>query len=517
MKTGIAGPGAVGLGAALCYLGTLTSRFAYDGVAYCSHVLVALTGGGLSELFQANHLLFSPLAAAMGWLTGGAGAELALHVRLQVLQALLGGATLGLLYAVLRRHAPWPVAFGVVASVGTTYAYWHFATDVEVYTLAALLVAVALAAALRAVAAPDPGRLALAGAAAGLAALGHMAHGMFGIATVLVLVAWAPRGRRVAAVAAFCAGAGAVLTVGFLPLLAGPWAVVPFGEARSFLLGYARPESVGQYLAPPWQRLPQHLETAARAVAAESPVWFPPVLAVGLVGLAVVGLAVAARRDTKARAPVVLAVAWLVAHAVFFLSWDHNEKYWIAAMIPAALLAAAVLGAVLRRAAASVQALPALLVAAVLVAVNGPVIRREMAPEHNRFLVLAREVRSATGPEDTLLVSGMAPWLELKVYLPYFAERRTVVLDFALASGRTAELERLMAAAGTGAVSGVYALDELVERPLVRQALSARYGMPAGEVDRLLAAACPLPDRVLGEGSRLYRIGPCPSSDGFEE
>jgi hypothetical protein len=334
---------------------------------------------------------------------------------------------------------------------------------------------------------------------------------------VLVLLAWVPRGRRLATAATFGAGAGVVLAAGFLPILAGPWAVVPPGEARSFLLGYARPESVGQYLAPPWQRLPQHLETAARAVVAEAPAWFAVAFAAGVVGLVVLATALVWRRDRQLRGPVVLATAWLAAHAAFFLSWDHNEKYWVAAMVPAALLAGAALGAGLWRAAPGLQALPAALVVLGLVAANGPVIRREMVPENNSFLVLAREVRSATRPGDTILVSGMAPWLELKVYLPYFAERRTVVVDFALASGRTSELESLLAAVGAGAVSGLYALDELVERPILRQALGARYDLPAGAVDRLLAAACPLPDRVLGDGSRLYRIGPCPSGVGSEE
>ena len=58
-------PGAVAaflfVGLALVYLGTLTSAWVHDGLAYSGYVIVALLGRH-DLLFQTNHLLYGPIA-----------------------------------------------------------------------------------------------------------------------------------------------------------------------------------------------------------------------------------------------------------------------------------------------------------------------------------------------------------------------------------------------------------------------------------------------------------------------
>ncbi|NLH10943.1 MAG: hypothetical protein GX464_06335 [Holophagae bacterium] len=499
-----------GLGWALLYLGTLTSRYAYDGVAYCGEIVLALSQGSLREVIHPGHLLFPPLALLWVRLTGGLGADLAVHVRLQVLQALLGAATTTALLLLLRRRVAAPVAAAVSAAVGLTYAFWRYTTDVEAYSVAALTVIVALAATLRAADQPTPTNAAAAGFACALATLGHLTHGLFAVVTGLLLLLWAPH-RRLRVGLAFSA-AYIALTGGVLgaAVLGPPGGGRPEGRL-GFLLGYMQAGSREQAFGWPWRQLSASLSTVAHAFAASAPQWLVLLIAPLVVGLAAGAVAATRGNGHGQRRAAVIAITWLVAHALFYFAWECNEKYWITAMLPGALLLAVVSDAGLRRLASGWRAAPATAIAGALLVANLPTIRHDMEPANNQFLQLTESLRAATPVGSQVVVSGLDPWRELKVYVPYFAQRTPVILDFRLTPANRGELSTLFARIASGTAPPTYALGELLESAPLRTQLEARHGLAPGSLSLRLRALCPRPLHLLAGGERLYLLGTCPT------
>lgn len=502
--------GAWGIGWALLYLGTLTSRYAYDGVAYCGEIVLALARGSLREVVHLNHLLFHPLALAVVTATGGASAELGVHVRLQVLQALLGAATMVGLLLVLRRRVAPPVAAASASVVGLSFAFWHFATDVEVYTLGALTLVAALASALTASEEPRPGAAALAGVAGAVAVLAHATYAVFALATGLLLMLWAP-GRRLRIGIAFALGLAGTLAGVVAPIVLGPLGAGRPEGRWGLLLGYMQSGSREGLLGWPWRDLPGGLATVAHGVVASPPGWAVMTLVPAFLVVAAAALILARRTDLRAWRAAVLAFAWVVPIGLFHLSWDFNEKYWIAAMVPGALLLAVACDAGLRRLAVGWRAAPVIALAVGLLVANVPTIRRDMVPANNRFLLVAEALRAATPAGSQVVLSGLDPWRELKVYVPYFAERTPVILDFTLTPANRGGLAALFERVAAGTGPPTYALGELLESEGPRAQLEARHGLPPGSLTARLRALCPRPVQPLPGGERLYILGPCPT------
>lgn len=493
----------------LLYLGTLTSRYAYDGVAYCGEIVHALSRGSARGILHFSHLLFSPLALAVVWLTGGPAADLAVHVRLQVMQAFFGAATLTGLVLLLRKHVSTPVAASSAAMVGVTYAFWHYTTDVEVYSLAAGTVVVALAAARAALDKPGPALAAIAGLAAGVCALGHLTHGLLAGATGLLLLIWSP-GRRLRTGLAFGGAFAGVLLATFGPILLGPLGADRPQGRLGFLLGYMQAGNREQALGWPWRDLQGSVATVVHALVASTPGWLVWLLPVAVIVLASAVAWAARRHSERSWRTAVLGISWLSVHSLFYFAWEHNEKYWISALVPAALLAALAAELMLRRLAPWCRALPALVVTAALLASNLPAIRHEMNPENNPALQVATSLRTATQPGSRVLLSGIEPWRELKVYVPYFAERTPLILDFLLAPSKSAELSALWDEIAAGQGPPTYALDELIAGSEAHLRIEARFGLTPGTLAAQLQTLHPQPVQPLAASQSLYRLGPTP-------
>lgn len=503
-------PWAWWLGWALVYLGTLTSRYAYDGIAYCGEIVLALSRGTWREVVHTSHLLFSVVAPFWVQLTGGLGAEVAVHTRLQLLQALLGAATIAALLALLRRRVATPVAVGAAACVGCAYSFWRYTTDVEVYSLVALAVVAALAAALRAADAPTPINAAIAGLACSLATLGHLTSGLFAAATLPLLLAWAPAQRfriGLSFSAAYAAVVGGVVGA----LVFGPAGAGRPEGRLGFLLGYMQEGGREQFFGWPWRQIQASLATVAHALVASTPGWIVAAIAPAMLGLAAAALIATRGAGRGLRRAVVLAIAWLGTHTLFFFAWECHEKYWIAALPEAALLLAVACDQGLRRLAPGWRAAPAIALAAGLAAANLPALRHDMAPEHNRALQVAQALRTATPPNAQVVVSGLEPWRELKVYVPYFAERTPVILDFLLVPTNRPRMEAAFERVAVGAPPPTYVLRELLAPEGARARLESRHGLAPGALAAFFAALCPRPLHPLPAGEQLYLLQPCPT------
>jgi len=114
---------------AIIYLLTLTEVHTFDALSYIFDV----TRKPWQEIFHPHHLAYGPVGALATWLAGGGDAAQAM----QRVNAVAGGAGVALCGASAGRrwHRSDLTLLSMVA-LGGSYAFWYYAVEVEVYTLA---------------------------------------------------------------------------------------------------------------------------------------------------------------------------------------------------------------------------------------------------------------------------------------------------------------------------------------------------------------------------------------------
>src|SRR5215212_11423499 len=123
------------------YLTTLTQVHTFDALSYVTSV----ERKPWTDVFHPHHLAYGPLGVlalhagrALGY-TGGAA------LPMQMVNALAGALGVALFYTIARRLTRRAdVAMAVALLLGGGYAYWYYAVEIEVYTVATLFLIVCL-------------------------------------------------------------------------------------------------------------------------------------------------------------------------------------------------------------------------------------------------------------------------------------------------------------------------------------------------------------------------------------
>jgi hypothetical protein len=326
---------------AAVYLLTLTDVHTYDALSY----ILDVERKPWLELFHPHHLAYGPLGAVVSGLAAGLGWTGGAERPLQVMNALAGALGAALFAALAGRMLPQtPRTAGALAGLllGASYAYWYFAIEVEVYTIAAVLLVVALWLMLLLARRPTPGLAVALGVIQGLAVLFHQTNVLLSlpalVALGLGLHASGQPGlgqRSVRLLAAYGLPLALIVAVAYLGVglgLSGLWS---WGELSGWAAGYA---TTGFWGGPlDFARLPLLGRGLADTFAQPGGAW------VGLLLLAVLLLRWRGLR-TAPRGLVALGLSWLLVYGAFFVWWEpDNVEFWIASLPPFYLL---VLGAV---------------------------------------------------------------------------------------------------------------------------------------------------------------------------
>jgi len=113
----------------IIYLLTLTEVHTFDALSYIFDV----TRKPWQEIFHPHHLAYSPVGAVATWIAGGGDAAHAM----QRVNAIAGGAGVAWCGAIAaRRWQRSDLTIVSMLALGGSYAFWYYAVEVEVYTLA---------------------------------------------------------------------------------------------------------------------------------------------------------------------------------------------------------------------------------------------------------------------------------------------------------------------------------------------------------------------------------------------
>jgi hypothetical protein len=319
------------------YLATLTQSHTFDALSYALDVDTK----PWQELFHPHHLAYGPLGALVRALAQALGWEGRAVLPLQVANALAGALGVMLFLRLVHRLTRrLDLALCGALLLGGSYAYWYYAVEVEVYTIAAVLLVGCLA--LMAALLREPRRevAATLGALQGLAVLFHQTNVLLCVPVALALwlagrqQPWAARRAlwlAYGAPLALVAG-GAYLLVGF-----GISGFRSPGEFGAWLTAYAR---TGWWGGPIERTQWADLERGLSSALAHP---YGALLWLLLLGLVVLFLRHLLRRY---RSLVLLLLAWLAVYGAFFFWWEpDNAEFWIASFPPALLLLLLALGA----------------------------------------------------------------------------------------------------------------------------------------------------------------------------
>ena len=511
-----------GMTFALClslYLLTRTAVHTYDALSY----ILDVDRKPWQELFHPHHLAYGALGALIKSAARARGWADSAERLFQGANALAGAAGVALFGTLVRRAVEVPPAQSATASwqqrtssvlagatgallLAANYAYWYYAVEVEVYTIAALFLVVCLGLLLTLARAPSPRLAATLGLAQGCAVLFHQTNVLLCIpALVAFAMPLADEGRTaldkrlLRLLVAYALPLALIVGGSYLWVGLGVSGFRSWGELTTWMAGYATTGFWGGAVdGGKVVRLGQGL-TASLAQPGGA-----------LVGLALLAILLVSWRGlrTAPRGAVAISFSWLLVYGAFFLWWEpDNIEFWIASMPPfylllvlavfgtqtrfvAALPSLAVphtAGAISRKAAkpqsrkaplgwdtpnghvesANAETLaqgrkawrPALLVvcALTMLATNYVAITRRGNAALDLQRVTARELAAQSTPGDLLVLPDGLP----ELYLPFYEDRNNVTsLSRAMAGahGDWPAACELLRSRIDGALSGGYAV-----------------------------------------------------------
>lgn len=408
--------------AAALYLLTLTDVHTFDALSY----ILDVDRKPWPELFHPHHLAYGPfgalirgLAVSLGW--AGSAERL-----LQAANALAGGLGVGLFAALLGRVTGrrLPAALGALL-LGASYAYWYYAVEVEVYTIAALFLIAGLALMLALARRPTAALAAALGFVQGGAVLFHQTNVLLSVPALVALAVGfsgtgeaalaQTRGRQaLVLLGAYGVPLALIVATAYLGVGLGLSGFRSWDELARWAAGYA---TTGY-----WGGAVDGTKLALLGTGLAKSIAQPGGAVIGL-GLLAVLLFNARRLAGAPRGAVALALSWLLVYGAFFLWWEpDNIEFWIASLPPfylLVILAVCPPMAAQTCARARLESLLLLGLGLAMLGLNLVTISRRGDAERDLQRVTAAALAEHSAAGDLLIV----PDGVLELYLPFYAGR----------------------------------------------------------------------------------------------
>ncbi|HEX7502889.1 MAG TPA: hypothetical protein VF451_05680, partial [Acidobacteriota bacterium] len=196
---------------------------------------------------------------------------------------------------------------------------------------------------------------------------------------------------------------------------------------------------------------------------------------------------------------------WALPFFVFFSFWDPgNMEFKIHVVVPLLLLAA---GSLARLAPAAATALAATLAAALLWINLSTGIRPQAEIAANTNYQVALSIRRFTPANSLVLITGsFAGYGYGKIYIPYFAGREVLILDWLLGKGHSLPEIRAALARRAGNGQPVYTLDEIARPGKALPGVLDFHKVPGKDLALFAGTIRFVPVAALPGADHLYRL-----------
>lgn len=391
-------------GFAALYVLTRTGVHTFDALSYTYDVEYK----PLLEVFHPHHLLYGPagkLAVTVAQMLGYTGRS---DQPIQALNALAGA--LGVLalwrFGVCFSGRRW-LSLGAASLIGMCFAYWFYATEVEVYTLAALFLSVCLWMLAKLEQQRTVGRLILLGLALAGAVMFHQTNVLFALPISAFLLArrdW--RGLLLVGVVSGMAVALPYLLVAYASGLRD------WDGFYRWASGYTQTGQWGGYLG--LEHLPALWEGLRNSISPHN-----SLLATLFYGLVIVCAALTLPALwRRGRAWIALVLVWLTLYGAFFWWWEPwNIEFWIALLPLWALLCFGALRALESARLRMITGGAAGVLAGALFAAHLAPIQAAADPATDYYQQVTAALMPQLDPLDLVVARGNI----LDLYVPFYA------------------------------------------------------------------------------------------------
>lgn len=529
----------------VCYLGlyllTLTRVHTFDALSY----ILDVDRKPWPELFHPHHLAYGPLGALVRAVAQGFGWRGSAATLIQTTNALAGAAGVAIFCALIYRLSGHASLAGIGALLlGSSYAFWYYAVEVEVYTIATLFLIIALALLAALARRPAPGIAAALGVAQGMAILFHQTNVLLclPVGVTLLLADQRPMANDTAHPArrssfvvgltlAYALPLGAIVAGAYLWVGLGVSGFRSWAALAAWMEGYARTGWWGGALdASKLAKLGTGLsETVAQPGGT-------------LIGLGLLAVLLANMRGLRrvSRGLLWALLAWLASYGAFFLWWEpDNIEFWIASL--PAFFMLLLLGVAGRQTTNDQRPTPntrrgldwsfvdrqwstvaLLALGLAMLLINLGAISRRGDAKTDLQRVVTDAIVQHSGAGDLLVVpDGL-----LELYLPYYADRTNVTslnqamtasggdwpAACALLRGRvTQALE-----SGYGVLLAAEAMRPIPAPPGEPPTMMERFGLTPGQVAECYAPLAPMMSSV-GMGAGLPGYSRIPAAQAIAD
>lgn len=403
------------------YTATLTQVHTFDALSY----VLDVDHKPWYALFHPHHLAYGPFGVVIRNLAHITGWSDSARVPLQLVNACAGA--LGIAFFFILIHSLTKridLACCGALLTGANYAYWYYAVEVEVYTIAALFLLICLWFLARLLECPTPRVSAALGLAQSLAILFHQTNVLLCLPIMIALCLSThncitpdsqpqkPSRRSQFLMLSLAYALPLLLIVGgsYLVIGVGVSGFRSWEQLLDWMLAYAHTGWWGGTItSEKWSDLGAGLAgTVAQPGGAA-------------LGLLLVGLLVLYLRHLLVRTSrrlVLCLMLWLLTYGCFFFWWEpDNIEFWIASVPPAVLLLILALDAAGPRWHPGVWI--ALAVGVTMFGVNYDAITRRGTVAYDLQRRVTNALANQGMPGDLFLVpDGMQ-----ELYLPYYAGR----------------------------------------------------------------------------------------------
>jgi hypothetical protein len=416
------------------YIVYLPVDYDFDGTVFSHFLRRAVIQDDIKTVIQPHHLYYFPVSFVLYKLTASlSGAQILEYFFLQMLSLLFGLLSLILVYKIVDRLTPaldFYYKAAAILLIAFSSVFWYYATEAEVHMPGLFFILAGVYCLLSS--RNRWWRLILSALFFALSAGFHLTNGLICLSAFLFLIY---RRSGVKKIILFIASYALFLLVPLWALSRSAGIALP-QWAREVLFG-ANPFS--GYPLSRWnsfspKTLLATVETSANSlILTGSPLLniMATVLFIGLVVLVAWG----ARRLTDRRF-LYLSLSWILPFFLFFAFWmTRATEFKLIPLIPFLILVVMVSARAKRQTAARIGT--ACLVIVVFLLNFFTTVRPNSRIENNHRYGLSQSISEKTPQNATIVIAGAGrgAYAYGKIYIPYFALRGVIILDWRLGRG----------------------------------------------------------------------------------
>jgi len=520
------------------YLAFLSGRYNFDGTVFSLWLGQAVHGHNPGNLFHPHHMLYLPLAFIFTKALSFLGVEAGMAVTLQFMDAIIASITLVVFFILCFRHTENRFVSTIASLLlAFSYSFWYLAIEPEVYILHALAVLVSISLLFRYTtfikpAVPSAGwicKSVVLGICGASCVLTHLTGGLFFLPLFLGSLLYLgknPSGSPLGRIRSGLPPALLMIVVSLLLISLVYWIgyeMTPRAAEKGFsnwLIGLASSDTGLGYEKSYWKLSPDMVNLWLSGMQknladGHGPAFLrAPLLVLYVAGIAlyIVRLPVMWRKQKNLH---LLLLTSTLPLAFFSMVWEPQNFELKTALHPLLWFAMALgvnsLTSVLTYGKKTYFIYGLMIVLVVLLFSHNfySAILPGSKPQNNTDLQKAYHVRDHTEKDAVIYMAGVSGGYRMgKIYVLYFAGRRTRVVDWIIGRGERPFPENLLISLSKDRNRPVYVLEELTEEGPALSKLGNNHRIGPQKIKDVFLALNPQPVSRYDKNFALYRIPP---------